>query len=172
MQLLSLLFFSFIYFVGCELSDKIIEKDLYKVLGLKNTATLKEIKKKYRKLAQIHHPDKSKKINKELNEAIFMEIAEAYEVLGSIDQRKEYDSKREELKQRRTDNKKSNNNFFQEENYRNEYQNNDQTSFFQAFQDDLFNMYEAFTSFESSSYSPALVSVIRVDQVFSVFSRR
>jgi DnaJ-class molecular chaperone len=43
-----------------ELSDSIISKDLYNVLGLKSSSsiTTKDIKKAYRKLAQIHHPDK------------------------------------------------------------------------------------------------------------------
>ena len=48
----------------------------------------------YRKLAQVHHPDKSTKANKEANEAIFMEIAAAYEVLSDEDQREEYDALR------------------------------------------------------------------------------
>jgi len=33
-------------------------KDYYKILGVKKTATKREIKKAYRKLAQIYHPDK------------------------------------------------------------------------------------------------------------------
>ena len=43
-----------------ELPESIGTKDLYKVLGIKNSPTLsiKDIKKAYRKLAQIHHPDK------------------------------------------------------------------------------------------------------------------
>ena len=98
-----------------ELDDKLIEKDLYAVLRVKPNASLKEIKKSYRKLAQIHHPDKhinsanksdannvnnkksSSQANyesKDMNEALFREIAEAHEVLSSAANREEYDYRR------------------------------------------------------------------------------
>ena len=48
----------------------------------------------FRKLAQVHHPDKSTKTNKDANEAIFMEIAAAYEVLSDENQRDEYNTLR------------------------------------------------------------------------------
>ena len=42
------------------LPEGVVEKDLYQVLGLKEEGdnSVKAIKKAYRKLAQIHHPDK------------------------------------------------------------------------------------------------------------------
>mgnify|MGYP001410038139 CR=1 FL=1 len=65
-------------------------KDFYKILEVNNNATQDEIKKSYRKLSLIHHPDKSK----DGNSSKFQEISEAYETLGDIDKKKEYDVSR------------------------------------------------------------------------------
>ncbi len=54
-------------------------KDHYKTLELAPSATMQEIKKAYRKLAQQYHPDKN--INDPYAEAYFNEIKEAYETL-------------------------------------------------------------------------------------------
>jgi hypothetical protein len=80
-------FLSFIY--GIE--ESVLEKDLYKVLGLDPKSSQQDIKKAFRKLAKVHHPDKSSEQNKEINEAIFREIAEAYEILSDPAQKHEYD---------------------------------------------------------------------------------
>jgi curved DNA-binding protein len=64
-------------------------KDYYETLGVARTATPDEIKKAFRALARIHHPDVAK--NKAAGEAKFKEINEAYEVLGDPDKRKRYD---------------------------------------------------------------------------------
>jgi curved DNA-binding protein len=65
-------------------------KDYYKILGVAKTASDKEIKAAYRKLARKHHPDVNPG-NKEA-EARFKEINEANEVLGDKDKRKRYDA--------------------------------------------------------------------------------
>lgn len=54
-------------------------KDYYSTLKLEPSATLMEIKKAYRKLAQQYHPDKNN--NDPYAAAQFSEIKEAYEVL-------------------------------------------------------------------------------------------
>ena len=54
-------------------------KDHYKTLELVPSATMQEIKKAYRKLAQQYHPDKNH--NDPYAEANFNEIREAYETL-------------------------------------------------------------------------------------------
>src|SRR5580693_4357063 len=65
------------------------EKDYYKVLGVSDTATDKEIGKAYRKLAKQYHPDANPG-----SEDRFKEISAAYDVLGDTARRKEYDEVR------------------------------------------------------------------------------
>jgi curved DNA-binding protein len=64
-------------------------KDYYKVLGVERKASSDEIRKAFRKLARIYHPDVAK--DKKSAEEKFKEINEAYEVLGDADKRKKYD---------------------------------------------------------------------------------
>lgn len=63
--------------------------DYYKILGIPKTATEKDIKKAYRKLARKLHPD----LNPEDKEAErkFKQINEANEVLSNPENRKKYD---------------------------------------------------------------------------------
>jgi len=63
--------------------------DYYKILGIDKTATDKDIKKAYRKLARKYHPDLNPD-NKEA-EKKFKEINEANEVLSNTENRKKYD---------------------------------------------------------------------------------
>jgi len=65
-------------------------KDYYSILGVDKSASAQDIKKTYRKLAKLYHPDKNPG-NKEAEEK-FKEINEAYEVLGDEAKRKQYDS--------------------------------------------------------------------------------
>ena len=65
------------------------EKDYYKVLGVAESATDKDITRAYRKLAKEHHPDANPG-----SEERFKEISAAYDVLGDADKRKEYDEVR------------------------------------------------------------------------------
>lgn len=68
------------------------EKDYYKVLGVPDTASAKEITKAYRKLARQHHPDANP--DDKNAEERFKEISAAYDVVGDDDKRKEYDEVR------------------------------------------------------------------------------
>ena len=64
-------------------------KDYYSTLGVAKTATEKEIKQAFRKLARKHHPDVNP--GDKSAEAKFKELNEAYEVLGDPPKRKKYD---------------------------------------------------------------------------------
>ena len=70
-----------------------LEKDYYATLGVSKTASSKEIKKAFRKLAREFHPDNNP--DDAVAEARFKEINEAYDTLSDNDERKEYDHARE-----------------------------------------------------------------------------
>ena len=60
--------------------------DHYSTLGVSKTATPDEIKKAYRKLASLHHPDKGG------DKAKFQDIQAAYDTLSNPDKRQQYDN--------------------------------------------------------------------------------
>jgi DnaJ-class molecular chaperone len=64
-------------------------KDYYATLGVAKTASDKEIKQAFRKLARKYHPDVNP--GDKQAEALFKEINEANEVLGDPEKRKKYD---------------------------------------------------------------------------------
>jgi DnaJ-class molecular chaperone len=64
-------------------------KDYYAILGVPRTATDKEIRAAFRKLARKHHPDVNQ--GDKSAEDRFKEINEANEVLGDPEKRKKYD---------------------------------------------------------------------------------
>ncbi|MDO8491829.1 MAG: J domain-containing protein [Dehalococcoidia bacterium] len=64
-------------------------RDYYEILGLKRTASDKDMKQAYRRLARKHHPDLNP--GNKAAEATFKEINEAYEVLSDPANRKKYD---------------------------------------------------------------------------------
>lgn len=61
-------------------------KDYYKILGVPRNASKDEIKRAYRRLAHLHHPDKAGG-----NEDKFKEVNEAYQILNDEKKRAQYD---------------------------------------------------------------------------------
>ena len=68
-------------------------KDFYRVLGVEKDASSADIKKAYRKLARANHPD-SRPGDKAAEER-FKAVAEAYDVVGDTEKRKQYDEMRD-----------------------------------------------------------------------------
>jgi molecular chaperone DnaJ len=64
-------------------------KDYYSILGVSKSASEKEIKQAYRKLARKYHPDVNP--NNKTAEAKFKELTEANDVLSSPEKRQKYD---------------------------------------------------------------------------------
>jgi hypothetical protein len=78
--------------VTTRAEDDAGEPDYYATLGVATDAGEAEIKKAYRALAKVWHPDKSTEPNAE---ETFVGIVEAYEVLSDPEQRTWYDNTRE-----------------------------------------------------------------------------
>ncbi len=64
-------------------------KDYYAELGVSKDASAEEIKKAYRKLARANHPDSNPGDTAKHDK--FKAVAEAYDVVGDADKRKQYD---------------------------------------------------------------------------------
>ena len=77
-------------FVGTQPPDFDINKDYYKILGVKNDWSQTDIKSIYVKIAQEMHPDK----NPNADHDKFKEITAAYNLLSNHEKRKQYDEMR------------------------------------------------------------------------------
>lgn len=66
-----------------------VNTSFYTVLDVPETAAPDEIKKAYRKLSMLYHPDKNGNSSESTEK--FQKISEAYEVLGDAEKKKEYD---------------------------------------------------------------------------------
>jgi hypothetical protein len=71
------------------MKDSEPDKDYYSILGAGREAPREEIERRYKRLAQQHHPDRGG------DEEEMKTLNEAWRVLGNADSRRDYDSKRE-----------------------------------------------------------------------------
>ncbi|NXC71574.1 DJC24 protein, partial [Anhinga anhinga] len=80
--------------------ERITQKDWYKILGAKPSDSVAELKQKYQKLALLYHPDKQKADVPagEVEERVqrFIEIDQAWKILGNEETKKEYDLQQRE----------------------------------------------------------------------------
>ena len=67
-------------------------EDYYKILGIDEKAGDDEIRKSYRRLSMIHHPDKNG--NTDESKQKFQELNQAYETLSNQNERRKYDMMR------------------------------------------------------------------------------
>ncbi|XP_030056540.1 dnaJ homolog subfamily C member 24 [Microcaecilia unicolor] len=80
--------------------EDLLHKDWYNILDSKSTDSLTEIKQKYQKLVLLYHPDKQNtdvpagEVEKRVQR--FMEIDQAWKILGNEERRREYDLQQRE----------------------------------------------------------------------------
>lgn len=75
-----------------KLQHQAEKRDYYKILGVKRSATKREIVKAYRKAAQKWHPDNFQGDEKKIAEKKFIDIAAAKEVLTDEEKRQQFDN--------------------------------------------------------------------------------
>ena len=79
-----------------QTSAYLLRKSYYDVLGVHINATSKEIKKAYFKKSKKYHPDANvdgSEESKNQNQKQFLKVQKAYEVLGNLELKDEYDRK-------------------------------------------------------------------------------
>jgi curved DNA-binding protein CbpA len=67
-------------------------RDFYSVLALPRNATEDQIRKRFRELARLRHPDRFQGAEKEAAETEFQEVTQAFNVLSDPERRRRYDS--------------------------------------------------------------------------------
>jgi molecular chaperone DnaJ len=108
-----------------------IDKDYYNIFGLTKNAKPEEIKKTYKKLALLYHPDRTKG-NKE-KETKFKNISEAYSIIGNGKKKKSYDTQSRYGKFYKTYNSNPFSNFNQQKSNFNSFNDFDYKNFYNSY---------------------------------------
>lgn len=87
-SIIAFMFICLLVYVECG-GGNVNNEEFYKLLGVSKTATTKQIRMAFKKLALEKHPDKNKD-DPNANE-LFIKINRAYETLKDEDLRKKYD---------------------------------------------------------------------------------
>eukprot|EP00403_Amphidinium_massartii_P016539 CAMPEP_0178421092 /NCGR_PEP_ID=MMETSP0689_2-20121128/26471_1 /TAXON_ID=160604 /ORGANISM="Amphidinium massartii, Strain CS-259" /LENGTH=953 /DNA_ID=CAMNT_0020042597 /DNA_START=133 /DNA_END=2994 /DNA_ORIENTATION=+ len=74
-----------------KMSEELQGKDLYELLEVEAAASIEDIKKSYRKLVLVHHPDKLQDPTEEQRQH-FLLVQEAFEILCDTQKRRRYES--------------------------------------------------------------------------------
>mmetsp|Transcript_10803 Transcript_10803/g.24436 ORF Transcript_10803/g.24436 Transcript_10803/m.24436 type:complete len:963 (+) Transcript_10803:104-2992(+) len=74
-----------------KMSEELQGKDLYELLEVEASASSEDIKKSYRKLVLLHHPDKIQDPTEEQRQH-FLLVQEAFEILSDTQKRRRYES--------------------------------------------------------------------------------
>ncbi|NWT73820.1 DJC24 protein, partial [Prunella himalayana] len=72
------------------------QKDWYKVLGAKPSDSQAELRRKYQRLALLYHPDKQAAAAAQERVQRFLEIQQAWNVLGNEETKRDYDLQQRE----------------------------------------------------------------------------
>ncbi|XP_067902705.1 dnaJ homolog subfamily C member 24 isoform X4 [Heterodontus francisci] len=82
-------------------SENTFQKDWYEILGASPSDSLQELKQNYQKLVLMYHPDKQSADVPvgELEERVqrFIEVDQAWKILGNEETKREYDLQRREV---------------------------------------------------------------------------
>uniref|UniRef100_UPI00398F84E5 dnaJ homolog subfamily C member 24 n=1 Tax=Pristiophorus japonicus TaxID=55135 RepID=UPI00398F84E5 len=82
-------------------SENILEKDWYEILGAGPSHSLQELRQNYQRLILLYHPDKQSADVPagELEESVqrFIEVDQAWKILGNEETKREYDLQRREV---------------------------------------------------------------------------
>jgi len=71
----------------------VVLQTAYEILGVEQNASLAEIKRAYRALARVHHPDRVSHVDDVPRAtAAFQRISRAYEILSDANVRQQYDA--------------------------------------------------------------------------------
>lgn len=101
-------------------------KNYYDLLNVNSNSSHDEIRKSYRKMSLLYHPDRNKSLDAE---NIFKQVNEAYEILGNEEKRIEYDNKYIKQNQRSYSNLPKQNYYEQKNQYPHQnYRYNEETN--------------------------------------------